>query len=187
MAGRAKGLRDVIMRVHGPEWWANEMGLPGGDRRPGGVPRWTDEAIRATLAEFLGDRSVWPSWREFNEAGLHAFREALRHHGVPDRWAAEMGVLPRPKSRHKPRRSRAEVTPSAARAPRMWPLWTDARIEHELDVFLAGRQEWPRYGEFVAAGRKNLYQAVLRHGGTDFWAQRLGVRPARRHGARSKP
>ena len=91
--GGAKGLRDAVARIGGVEYWAKEMGLPGGDRERGGVRRWTDDAIRAALADFFADREDWPSQREFDAAGLHALREALRHYGGPERWADEMDVV----------------------------------------------------------------------------------------------
>ena len=53
-----KGLRDVLPRFGGPERWSREMGLQEGPRRWGGVVRWTDDAIRSTLTEFLEGRSV---------------------------------------------------------------------------------------------------------------------------------
>lgn len=93
--GGAKGLREALARIGGVEKWATEMGLPGGDRARGGVKKWTDETIRAKLAEFFGDRTTWPTHREFDEAGLHALYEALRHYGGVERWAKEMNVVRR--------------------------------------------------------------------------------------------
>lgn len=49
-------------------------------------------------------------------------------------------------------------------------------------MFLHGREEWPRHREFVEAGRKGLYQAVLVRGGTHVWARRMGVKWVKRHG-----
>jgi hypothetical protein len=167
----AKYLREVIGRGRGAAWWAAEMGLRGGDRPGGGVRRWTEPQIRATLAAFLGGRRTWPSWPEFNAAGLHAFREALRHYGGPDRWAAEMGVTLEPPVRpFRPAKSRKTTTPAAD-----WPLWSDERIDLELRTFLGGRPDWPRYREFVEAERRPLYTAILQHGGPARWAERMGV------------
>jgi hypothetical protein len=174
----AKHLREVIGRGRGARWWAAEMGLPGGDRPSGGVRRWNEERIRATLTEFLAGRTTWPSWSEFNAAGLHAFREALRYYGGPERWAREMGVTleapARPFRSPRPR--------PAAPAIDTWPQWTDERIASELAAFLAGRRDWPRHVEFVEADRKRLYQAILRHGGTRRWAKRMGAARVKRHG-----
>jgi hypothetical protein len=180
--GGAKGLREVIGRLHGPAWWAREMGLPDGDRPLGGVRRWTDERIHATLAEFFGDRSTWPTSREFDEAGLHSLREALRHYGGPARWSHEMGVSWAP----GPRRSRRREPPSPLPTPsqRPWPKWTEDTITVELGRFLMGRRDWPRHADFVAAGRKGLYHAVLKHGGTHAWADRMGFLGIDRRGGR---
>jgi hypothetical protein len=168
----AKYLREVIGRGRGAAWWAREMGLRGGDRPGGGVRRWTEPQIRATLTGFLRGRSTWPSWPEFNAAGLHAFREALRHYGGPERWAVEMGVTLEPPARpFRPAKSRKTTTPASD-----WPLWSDERIQQELQAFLAGRPDWPRHREFVEGGRKRLYTAILQHGGTERWATRMRVR-----------
>jgi len=181
--GGAKGLREVIIRVHGAEWWAAEMGLPGGDRPPGGVRRWTDDAIRASLHELIGDSGRWPTSREFDDSGLHRLREALRHYGGPERWSREMHVSwtpsPRPGRRREPPATRG--SPASGRS---WPKWTEESIGSELERFLAGRSDWPRHREFVAAGRQGLYHAVLKHGGTHVWAARMGVRFRVRPGGR---
>ena len=171
--GGAKGLREVINRLHGPAWWAQEMGLPGGDRPSGGVRRWTDERIHATLAEFFGDRTTWPTSREFDEAGLHPLREALRHYGGPERWSHEMGVAWTPRQRPTPRPQAPPRPSSQPRGPR--PKWTEHTIAVGLERFLNGRRDWPRHAEFVAAGQKGLYHAVLKHGGPRTWADRMGV------------
>jgi hypothetical protein len=178
-AGGAKSLREVITRVHGAAWWAREMGLPGGDRPLGGVRRWTDETIRAALVEFFGERTTWPTQREFDEAGLHALREALRQYGDAERWAKEMGVELAPRSplrgRKRPVKSKQPSTPA-----REWPLWNERRIRSELAAFLGERSDWPRHSEFLAAGHTRLYHAVLVNGGTKRWARRMGVRWVKR-------
>jgi hypothetical protein len=157
------------------------MDLPGGERPSGGVRRWTDEAIRTTLTEFFGDRRTWPTNREFDAAGLHALREALRHYGGPKRWSAKMGVswTPTPRSSPTPRNSQSKPPPAPSRE---WPRWSERTIAAELKAFLAGRDEWPRHAEFVETGHKGLYQAVLSHGGSQCWAQRMGVTRPKRHG-----
>lgn len=175
--GGAKGLRDALYRFGGVEYWAREMGLPGGDRPPGGVRHWSDEAIRDALAEFFGERNDWPSQREFDRAGLHALREALRHYGGPARWAKEMGVALPAGVRYSTARPR-RASELSNRRPRKWPLWDEPRIASELEQFLEGRTEWPRYREFVEAGHKQLYGAILRNGGAALWARRMGVRKA---------
>jgi hypothetical protein len=176
--GGAKGLRDAITRVRGAEWWARGMGLPGGDRPRHGVRRWTDENIRATLSRFVGDRETWPTNREFDEAGLHALREALRHYGGPARWSQELGVAWTPRLHSISAPSRETSATPARGSAHEWPRWTEPTITAALEEFLAGRSEWPRFDEFVYAGRKGLYQAVLKHGGSERWAQRMGVERA---------
>jgi hypothetical protein len=56
----------------------------------------------------------------------------------------------------------------------------EAEIERELRKFLAGREEWPSYREFVAGGRRRLREAVTEHRGARYWAQRVGVRWVKR-------
>ena len=153
------------------------MGLTGGDRQQGGTRRWTDVTIRAALAEFLGDRSTWPTKRR--HAGRGGLHEALWYHGGSQRWAVEMGVAaPAP-----PRRRSPPAKPTRASRPkRAWPSWTERRIATELSAFLANRGEWPRYAEFVDAGRKGLYHAVRNTGGAHMWAPRMGVGYVKRRG-----
>jgi hypothetical protein len=178
----AKGLRDAVSRIHGPEWWAREMNLAGGDRPRGGVQRWTDDVIRETLREFFGRRSDWPSRREFDEAGLQGLREALRHHGGPRRWSEELGVSWMPTLVAASRRTSGDKPKRLVPPVRQWPRWNERTIAVELKLFLAGREAWPRYVEFVEGGRSGLYQAVLKHGGTRLWAQRVGVEWVERQG-----
>lgn len=178
----AKELREAITQIHGARWWAREMGLPGGDRQQGGVRRWTDERIRATLSSFLDDRTTWPTNREFDEAGLRAFREALRHYGGPRRWSAEMGVAwtPTARSPSGPPPKRYVRKPPGSKPDHRH--WTDETITEELKRFLGGRSIWPRYVDFAQAERVGLYHAVKRYGGAQMWAERLGVSWVERHG-----
>jgi Fic family protein len=53
--------------------------------------------------------------------------------------------------------------------------WTDDRIEAELRSFTADRADWPKVREFDEAGKRSLYLAVSRNGGSAFWAERLGL------------
>ena len=88
--------------------------------------------------------------------------------------------------RHACGRPHAESAPSRClHAPqRPWPKWTEHTITVELERFLMGRRDWPRHVEFVAAGQKGLYHAVLKHGGTHAWAARMGVEWIDRRGNR---
>ncbi len=52
--------------------------------------------------------------------------------------------------------------------------WSEARIEQELRVFVAGRDRWPGPAEFHAAGRRSLYAAASRSGGIRRWRRALG-------------
>lgn len=53
--------------------------------------------------------------------------------------------------------------------------WTDERIEQELREFCGDRTKWPTVAEFKGAGRLPLYQAIVRFGGAEHWAERLGL------------
>jgi hypothetical protein len=177
----AKSLRDAVTRHGGAERWARELGLVNGDRGRGGTPRWSDERIRSVLTPFLAGRTTWPMRAEFDQAGLSGLRQVLWLQGSLDRWAAEFGL---PRRKRKPSTPRRARRPPPRPRPPEWPFWTEARIQEELARFLAGRPDWPRFAEFVAAGKKGLYQAVLAHGGSDAWARRMGVVRVDRHAPR---
>jgi hypothetical protein len=71
------------------------------------------------------------------------------------------------------------------RPPGYAPRWTDQRIHEELAAFLAGRDTWPSYDEFEAAGRRPLRQALARTGGSERWAAEFGLsRDSLRSGSR---
>lgn len=53
--------------------------------------------------------------------------------------------------------------------------WTAEWLQAELAAFVGERPDWPAVDEFHAAGRVDLYRAVLRHGGCEHWASVLGV------------
>lgn len=185
-AAGARGLRDAVARIGGAEYWAQEMGLVDTPRPRGGVVRWTDEAIAAALGEMLAGRDRWPTRTEFADAGLRGLAEVLRARGDAPHWAARLGVGPprqiRPLSRKSP-----SSAPASASLGRSWPLWTERTVTSALEQFLAGREEWPRYSEFVRTGRQSLYQAVRVHGGSRLWAQRMGVRWVQRTGGGGQP
>lgn len=67
--------------------------------------------------------------------------------------------------------------PAAGGAPRRW---TDERIETELRALVGDDERFPSIARFDEAGRRDLYQAIGRHGGSAEWAERLGLRPPRR-------
>jgi hypothetical protein len=175
-----KGLRDVLPRFGGPERWSREMGLPEGPRPWGGVVRWTDDAIRSTLTEFLDGRSVWPTHREFRRAGLGGLYSKLLQEGTLEGWASETGIAPPPP--RLPSGRRPPVTKPPRRHAPSNRRWTDERIANALTEFLGDRPDWPGYSEFIETGRKGLYQAVLTYGGTRHWTQRMHVRWVVRRG-----
>jgi hypothetical protein len=175
IAGGGKGLREAVARIGGVEYWAREMGMTESVRPRGGVVRWTDDAIEAALTEFLAGREAWPTRTEFADAGLRGLAEVLRDRGDAPKWAKRMGVAP---PRRLPRRlSRtAHVPPREQSSPdKPWPRWTEQTVTAALTEFLAGRDTWPKHSEFVETGRKGLYHAVLKHGGSQLWARRMGV------------
>jgi Fic family protein len=60
--------------------------------------------------------------------------------------------------------------------------WTDERIESELRNLMGEDERFPSIKQFEGAGRRDLYNAIQRHGGSAAWAERTGV-PAPRRGA----
>jgi hypothetical protein len=178
-----KGMRDVLPRFGGPERWSQEMGLQDGPRRWGGVVRWTDDAIRSALTQFLDGRTLWPTHREFRRAGLGGLYSKLLQEGTLEMWASEIGIPPPTPMRQAPRPRRPVPKAKPAQpAVRHQRLWTDERIAKELSAFIGEREEWPPYSEFIATAGKRLYQAVLNHGGTRYWAQSMRVRWVDRRG-----
>ena len=175
IAGGAKGLREAIARIGGPNYWAEEMGLADSPQPRGGVVRWNDESIEAALRPLLAGRDSWPTRTEFAQAGLRGLGEVLREREDTHRWAERMGVTP-PLQLYKPSKRRRAAKPHTPASPqRPWPRWTEQTIAAALGEFLQGRDDWPKHSEFVAAGRKGLYHAIIRHGGSQAWAQRMGV------------
>jgi hypothetical protein len=155
-AGRAP-LWQAIKRDGGPDRWALEVGLRRPTRRAGSRRTWTDARIETQLRRFLSGRAVWPSVREFNDAGLASLFTAVYTYGGVHRWAARMGVELPPRHRVRPRRR-----------------WTRDRIRTELAAFCRGRSTWPVERDFEAAGMMPLYWAASRAGGMAHWRAELG-------------
>lgn len=137
---------------------------------PGERPRrppWTGVLIREALAEFLADRGEWPTYREFQRAGLRSLRNAITRHGGSRKWARAMGI------------------PYVEHAPGYAPIWTEDRIRADLRAYLHGRRAWPSRVQFEHDGRRELRNAVNRTGGPDWWAREFGLpRPDRLSGTR---
>jgi hypothetical protein len=57
-------------------------------------------------------------------------------------------------------------------APKLWPA---ERIERELADCLLGRHAWPTPEQFAAAGRRRLYDQVVRQAGIACWAHHFGL------------
>lgn len=53
--------------------------------------------------------------------------------------------------------------------------WPAKRIERELAAYLHGQRTWPTATSFVTAGRRRLYDQVLRHAGVMCWAHHFGL------------
>lgn len=122
-----------------------------------GATGWTDERIRKELRVFLAGRDEWPTYREFQRAGLKALRDNITRRGGAERWAHELGVA---YVRHPPGYA---------------PIWTEERIREQLSEYLAGRRVWPGRDEFEHDGRTALRNAINRTGGPDRWAQEFGL------------
>jgi DNA invertase Pin-like site-specific DNA recombinase len=72
---------------------------------------------------------------------------------------------PRPFNPGRSRRAQADVS----------ARWSHARVRQELERLCAGRERWPSFGEFQAAGAAALYAQVELHGGQRSWASLLRV------------
>jgi hypothetical protein len=51
--------------------------------------------------------------------------------------------------------------------------WTDARIENDLRAAIAELGEFPSRSQLITLGRRSLWDAIRRTGGTEHWQQRL--------------
>jgi hypothetical protein len=153
-----KLLRDAVQRSGGPQRWAKEFGLRRVSNKSGSQRIWTEERIDSELRKFLRGRTEWPPRGEFMASDQWPLLTAVHMRGGADYWAKRIGVK-RPKRRGPPPRR----------------VWTEERIRAELEEFCAGREHWPRYSEFVAAGYKRLYAAACIRGGIGRWIDQLGL------------
>jgi hypothetical protein len=118
---------------------------------------WSEERVAEELREFLGDRSEWPSYRDFQRRGRRALRDAVTRLGGARYWASRLGVA------------------YVERPPGYAPIWTEERVRADLSRFLDGRRVWPSRLDFERAGQKPLRDAVGRTGGPPRWAQEFGL------------
>lgn len=99
-AGRMD-LYAAVKRSGGHAAWAERFGLPRAPvvappekrARHGGTRKWTDERLEAALREFIGERPYFPTAEEFERAGRHDLRNAVKKYGGTVRWAARLGKV----------------------------------------------------------------------------------------------
>jgi DNA invertase Pin-like site-specific DNA recombinase len=130
--------------------------------RSSGVDRWPEGRVRAALGPLLAGRSRWPTFPEFQAAGLGLLHRQVELRGGPASWARRYGL-------------RLDAVPV-----RLGADWNSDRVRRELKGFLAGRSEWPTQREFDAAGRGALRRAVQSFGGPGRWADEFGLELPRR-------
>jgi hypothetical protein len=88
--------------------WAADYGLP----LRGGLPRWTDAAIKDALDEFLQGRDSWPTVTELKRCGLSGLYSAIMRKGTREHWMRHYGLTP--PTRKGTRSAPPPHTPSAA-------------------------------------------------------------------------
>lgn len=147
-AGQSR-LHAQAMACGGPYYWAAKAGV----EVPSRMVRWNEARIRGALKPFIGKRTDWPEFAEFEAAGMVVVHRAVRQNGGIDHWAEQLGMA-RPTKRK---------------------TWSKERIEPELITFLAGRETLPTMEEFRDGGCGRLYSAMRGHGGLAYWANRVGV------------
>jgi hypothetical protein len=133
------------------------------------VPRkatWNDAAIAEAIGPLIDELGRWPTKGEFARAGLSKALAAVYGHGGSRRWQERFAVVP--------------SHPRTAGPNRRY--WSIERVEAGLRELCRGRSTWPRYVDFQSAGSPGLYAAACRHGGVQYWQNRLGLMP--RHLAR---
>jgi DNA invertase Pin-like site-specific DNA recombinase len=131
--------------------------LCGRDVRLRAAPEeWGAARIKTELEPFVAGRSAWPSFVEFQKAGLALLHAQMQRFRRPTGWAAEFGI-----PFEGPRRFQRR--------------WTDAEIKAQLRTFLLGKSTWPNWLEFQTCGREPLRLAVRWSGGPERWAREMGV------------
>ena len=92
----SSGLAAAVVHRRGTVYWARFFGLQPPPRA--GLSRrrmWTDERIRAELERFCQGRTVWPTEREFLDAGESTLYNAACHYRGTRHWADELGLVRR--------------------------------------------------------------------------------------------
>ncbi|MEA2361289.1 MAG: site-specific recombinase [Thermoleophilaceae bacterium] len=116
---------------------------------------WSSTELCIALAPLLEGLERWPSFREFQGAGLGLLYRQVQLHGGP-RHVARMAGLP-------------------IAAGEKVRGYTEPRVRDELTHYVAGRTDWPTVRQFRADGRNNLRVAVNAFGGPEHWAREMGV------------
>ncbi len=114
---------------------------------------WPERRIERELDTFFAERSEWPSYLEFADAGKARLHAQVMAFGSPHYWGAKLGV----------------------KVPGRIIRWNEARIRSALTPLLEGRTDWPKPAEFEAAGMAVVYRAVRNHGGMGHWAEEFGL------------
>jgi hypothetical protein len=114
--------------------------------------------LRNALAAFLDGHTVWPPFRHFQAHGQAILYAEAKRNGGPRYWASMLGL---------------EYAPPIA-LRRAWP---DDRIRSELQKYLGGRPSWPNWKQFIADHKRQLRVAIGWTGGTERWAEEMGVTP----------
>jgi hypothetical protein len=87
-------LLSAIYRYGGVHAWARRVGVarPASRIGPSGPRVWTEARLRRELTEFCAGRSMWPTQREFEQAGKGRLYCAASRYGGVERWAGELGL-----------------------------------------------------------------------------------------------
>jgi len=88
---------------------------------------------------------------------------------------AKTAVAAPPRRSRRPAGSQRAGVVSPPRPAPGRPAWTEESIRAALTAFLAGRDLWPTYHEFISAGAKGLRDAVKRIHGAEWWAAEMGL------------
>jgi DNA invertase Pin-like site-specific DNA recombinase len=119
---------------------------------------WAEQRIRSQLGAFVEGRSVWPSFPEFQSAGLGVLYAELRQTRGHLHWAAAYGL-------------RYIAEPAAGRVG----AWDEDRVRTDLANYLRGKSAWPTCRQFSQDGRDTLRRAVRWFGGPERWAREFAV------------